>query len=185
MKRLVHRLIWWSKIRGREGLEGLNTLCLYVSRCSHGVLLSVKIFPSVYEVEKEEIVVLWEKHWWTTWPSLFTKNLVEVDSVPCDATNFGSCKLRITILWDRQRLFTEQVAGEGVTEVKAKSCPVVPLMERLTNGGSSVHWAASWQVSFTSRFCFVKSPLSRCGGGKGSFDIGPLDVYNSNISVII
>lgn len=152
MKRLVHRLIWWSKIRGREGLEGLNTLCLFVSRCSHGVLLSVKIFLSVYEVEKEEIVVLWEKHWWTTWPSLFTKNLVEVDSVPCDATNFGSCKLRITILWDRQRLFTEQVATGGrVTEVNAKSCPVVPLMERLTNGGSSAHWAAK----LTGEFYFM------------------------------
>lgn len=168
MKRLVHRLIWWSKIRGREGLEGLNTLCLYVSRCSHGVLLSVKIFLSVYEVEKEEIVVLWEKHWWTTWPSLFTKNLVEVGSVPCDATNFGSCKLRITILWDRQRLFTEQVAagGGGVSQKWMQRVVLLfPWWRGWPMEGVQLTGQQSWQVSFTSRFCFVKSPLSRCGGG--------------------
>lgn len=35
---------------------------------------------------------------------LFTENLVEVSSPPCDAISSGSCKLRITILWDGQWL---------------------------------------------------------------------------------
>lgn len=49
----------------------------------------------------------------------------------------------------------------GVTNVNEKSCPVVPLMEKLTNGASSTQWATKPSGdSFISRFALRKSLLS-------------------------
>lgn len=143
-----------------RGLERFNITCLYVSRLSHGVFVSIKIFPfCLYGGKRGNCQVVSKTLAYGMTQFIYLENLVEAGSVPRDTTDYGSFGLSITFLRaDGDRSLSGLL---GVTGVNEESCPGIALMEKLKNEVSSnVEQQSPRVMGFTVWFASWKSPLS-------------------------